>query len=214
MSAGEPPGPRTLAKRKGSSPADGSAAGKSLPKSRRPGPPDPGPRRCIDDAGDQPLQIRDLPEDLETPPALRRCPQPAHRLQPAEMATGVDKGPVHPAAEEAAAQRRFRLVQHPEERAFFSFPRMSLSQFPVPPGHRVSSGTAHWRSTTNCVEVGQVRSFGWRKWSAGPCRLDEGSAPGAPGPALGELPADPLPGPVRAKAACNLLDPAAQLVFP
>ena len=90
----------------------------------------PGPGGAVDDAGDQPLQIRDLPEDLEELlPLYGVVHQPAHRLQPAGDGHGVDEGPVHPAAEEAAAHGGFRLVQHPEEGALLLLAPDGLGQF-------------------------------------------------------------------------------------
>ena len=98
----------------------------------------PGPGGAVDDAGDQTLQVRDLPQHLDQLLPLHSVVhQPAHRLQPAGDGHRVQQRALQPAAEEPAAHGGLGLVQHPEQGALFLLAPEGFGELQVPPGHRV-----------------------------------------------------------------------------
>ena len=122
----------------------------------------PGPGGAVDDAGDQTLQVRDLPQHLDQLLPLHSVVhQPAHRLQPAGDGHRVQQRALQPAAEEPAAHGGLGLVQHPEQGALFLLAPEGFGELQVPPGHRVQLQKAAGGVVSEGPQVGQVGLLGF-----------------------------------------------------
>ena len=98
----------------------------------------PCPGGAVDDAGDEPFQVRNLPQNLrQLFPFHGMVHQPAHGVQPPGDGHGVEQGPLQPAAELPPAHGGLGLVQHPEEGAFLLLAPERLGQLQIAPGHGV-----------------------------------------------------------------------------
>ena len=134
----------------------------------------PGPCGAVNDAPDEPLQVRHLPEALgDLLPGDGVPHQILHGVQALVHLHRGEEGPLHPGADEPVPHSGAGLVQHPEEGALLLLAAHGLGELQISPGgkvqlHKLPPGVVPRRPI--CPE--SAATICASRWSARSRRLD------------------------------------------
>ena len=119
------------------------------------------PGGAVDDAGDEPFQVRDLLERLDDLAAGDGpIDEPGHGVEPPPDGDGVEQRPLQPAAHETAAHGGAGVVEDPQERAALFLAVQGRGQLQVAAGRRVEGQKALGRVPPQGVHIGEIRLLG------------------------------------------------------